>query len=285
MSVLTRLFVVSNAVLSIVLAAAMVTAAYSLPDLQTRAETAESARQAAVARAQSEAALRQSLSEQQESQVAALQQQMATVTAERDNLVQQVASAEEGRTTARRDAEQAQAQAGTVATALETSMQTKQQLTQQIEQLRSTVPQLQQRIAELDAALTDVTGERSVLVRQTQGLQEQLVAAQDRVERLEQGLREVGGDPQNIVGNGGPAPDVTGVVRTTRQFGGVPYATISIGRDDGVREQMQFTVIDPETNDFLGTLTVRNVDENEAIGSLSGPRVAQVREGARVRTQ
>ena len=48
---------------------------------------------------------------------------------------------------------------------------------------------------------------------------------------------------------------------------------------------MRFQVINARSGEFFGVLTIDTVRQNEAIGRLEGPRVAEVRPGLEVRTQ
>jgi len=52
-----------------------------------------------------------------------------------------------------------------------------------------------------------------------------------------------------------------------------------------VSKGMVFNVIDREQGDFLGYLEVDSVEPEEAVGRLTGPRVADIRPGSEVRTQ
>ena len=81
------------------------------------------------------------------------------------------------------------------------------------------------------------------------------------------------------------SPKINGVVTDVRTIAGRPYATISVGSVDSVVKGMQFNVIDRESGNFLGILTVDTVEPNESTGQLQGPRVADVHKGVEVRTQ
>ena len=48
---------------------------------------------------------------------------------------------------------------------------------------------------------------------------------------------------------------------------------------------MRFTVIDAETNQLLGFVTVEEVDDQVSIGKLSGPSLDQIAPNDEVRTQ
>ena len=81
-----------------------------------------------------------------------------------------------------------------------------------------------------------------------------------------------------------PAQPINGVIRDKKVVNGVTFATISVGAQDQVTEDMLFNVIE-RNGDFLGYLRVDRVEPNEAIGRLEGPRVADMKPGDEVRTQ
>jgi hypothetical protein len=117
-------------------------------------------------------------------------------------------------------------------------------------------------------------------------LAEQLAEARNRAEQMGAQLKGVGLSTEQLAAAGTRvAPQVSGQVREVRPIAGIPYATISIGSNDGVRRGMEFRVVNPQTGDFLGMLTVESVELNESTGRLSGPKVAQIRQGNEVRSQ
>jgi hypothetical protein len=67
----------------------------------------------------------------------------------------------------------------------------------------------------------------------------------------------------------------------------VPYATISVGSQDGVTQDMVFNVIERGGKGrFLGYLRVDRVEPNEAVGRLEGPAVNDIQANeSEVRTQ
>jgi hypothetical protein len=79
-----------------------------------------------------------------------------------------------------------------------------------------------------------------------------------------------------------PVPErVEGVVTETRKVGGRNYATISLGSDDGVRRHTRLMVVS-QKGEFLGYVTVTNVEPEEAIGVLRGRRADEIRPNDRV---
>jgi hypothetical protein len=92
-------------------------------------------------------------------------------------------------------------------------------------------------------------------------------------------------EQQQALVNRSGQPSIKGVVRDVRRIAGNQYATINVGSADDVTRGMEFKVVDRQTGDFLGTLTVDTVEPNESTGRLSGPKVAAIRPGVEVRTQ
>jgi len=74
---------------------------------------------------------------------------------------------------------------------------------------------------------------------------------------------------------------IEGVVKETRTVAGKTYATISVGSDDAVRRNTRLTVVGRK-GQVLGSITVTQVEPEEAIGVLRGPRVNEIRPDDRV---
>ena len=169
---------------------------------------------------------------------------------------------------------------------LQASERTKAALHEQNNQLRQTNDarltentQLNKRVNELTSTLEQTEAAR-------RNLAEQLAEARNRAEQMGAQLKGVGLSTEQLAAAGTRvAPQVSGQVREVRPIAGIPYATISIGSNDGVRRGMEFRVVNPQTGDFLGMLTVESVELNESTGRLSGPKVAQIRQGNEVRSQ
>jgi hypothetical protein len=82
-------------------------------------------------------------------------------------------------------------------------------------------------------------------------------------------------------------PDaIDGKIRETRVIGGVRYATVTVGSDDGVTRGTKLCVYGGRTGrDVLGTVEITVVEPEEAMGRVTGPKVADVRENDRVRSE
>src|SRR5687768_6448347 len=169
---------------------------------------------------------------------------------------------------------------------LQASEKTKAALQEQNNQLRQTNDtrltentQLNQRVNELTSTLEQTEAAR-------RNLAEQLAEARNRMEQMSAQMKGVGLSTEQLAAAGTRiGPQVTGSVRDVRPIAGIPYATISIGSNDGVRRGMEFRVVNPANGDFLGVLTVESVELNEATGRLAGPKVAQIRQGSEVKSQ
>jgi hypothetical protein len=170
--------------------------------------------------------------------------------------------------------------------ALKASQATASNLHGQVTELRQVNDARLQDNTELNQRVSDLTNRLEVTERERRNLAEQLTEARARADQMGMQLRSVGLSPDQLAAAGSRlGPPISGVVREVRPIQGVPYATISIGSNDGVRRGMEFRVVSERTGDFLGLLTVESVEMTEATGRLQGPRLGDVRPGAEVRTQ
>lgn len=74
---------------------------------------------------------------------------------------------------------------------------------------------------------------------------------------------------------------IEGVIRETRSVAGRVYATVTVGTKDSLRRKMRLNIVSAD-GELLGHLTVTQVEEVEAVGVLSGPRVNEIRPNDRV---
>lgn len=104
------------------------------------------------------------------------------------------------------------------------------------------------------------------------------------VDNLTGQLVAAGLDPRNKMNPVAPPP-INGVIIQRQTIGGEPYALISVGSEDDVKLGMQFNVVDAETNQLLGFVTIEEVDDQVSIGKLHGPRIEQIAPNDEVKTQ
>lgn len=157
----------------------------------------------------------------------------------------------------------------------------------QVADLRKQNMELQRRDSENSLALADMNNKFDVVTRQWRDSTEQNAQLQNENKRLNETMHKAGvslTNPRTL--NPESLIRVEGVVQSKQDVGGVPMATISVGSADQVTPGMRFSVIDRSSSDpFLGYITINRVEPNQAIGTLSGPRVNEIRRGAEVRTQ
>ena len=85
---------------------------------------------------------------------------------------------------------------------------------------------------------------------------------------------------------GDEAKAVEGKVRETRVVAGVVYATVSLGSDDEIRRGTRLRVVGgKDGREFLATIEITNVEPEEAVGRVTGPKAAEVRKDDQVRTE
>ncbi len=168
---------------------------------------------------------------------------------------------------------------------LQASEKTKGALQAQNNELRQTNDQRLTENTQLNQRVNELTNTLDVTERERRQLAEQLAEARRNVEQMGAQLRGVGLSTEQVAAAGSRVgPPVTGVIRNVRPIAGIPYATISVGSNEGVRKGMEFRVVDRGGN-FLGILTVESVEQQEATGRLQGPKVAEIRAGNEVKTQ
>ena len=149
--------------------------------------------------------------------------------------------------------------------------------------LRTKNDNLLQQNGELNTALSKSTNDNMALDKALRLTQEQLVEAKKGAPAGGgTGASGAGGDASTAAASANA--DIKGVVRKVDVIGGKKYATISVGSADNVAKGMKFNVVNRNTGEFLGYLTVQTVEPNEAMGQLEG-KVDKVQPNVEVRTQ
>ena len=276
MSALTKIFVVLLVVMSLLLSAGLIVFVNKVEHSATAAKTATD-------RADRERAM-----------AAAAQAEAVAIRAERDRSVleatrraEALAAALEaantavaGSTTAVAAADararEAEIDKAAAMSALTAAQQAGKVQEEAIVELRKQNDDVRQKYAEASIAVADLSQNVDALKAQLRTAREQVAAAEQN-----QGQATVASAPGRGAAAAAPAQPLKGVVRGRRNIGGVPYATISIGSSDAVAPGMKFRVLDRAEGNFLGFLTIQQVEANAATGRLDGPPqgVAAVREG------
>jgi hypothetical protein len=173
-----------------------------------------------------------------------------------------------------------------VTSALTASETARKALADILETTRTDSNTLATKNSQLNLAVADLTNKLEVAVRQVTNLNETVAQLKLDKERADKLLVQAGGTPGAEVNVNTLAPAINGVILNTRMQGGIPYATISVGSQADVKAGMKFNVVDREKGNFLGELTVEQVDEKEATGRLEGPRLSDIQDGkTEVKTQ
>lgn len=287
MSALTKTFVLLHVVMSMLLAAGLIVFVNRVDDFQKTIKSDKASLTLAQQRAvegEAEVATARSVAQSATSAAQAQMQQMQSEITKRDqdmaNLRTQLAEAQ---------ATLASAQAGLTSSneAVKVAQQNQGALQGQLAQLRTTQDKLMQQFTEANLSINDTSARLAQTERQRRDLQEQ-------VADLTQRLGDAGADKARRGDAGGAGPgnrlnsavNVNGVVREKRVIAGVPYATISIGSADAVSRGMRLRVLGGRNGqEFLGYVDVTNVEPDEAIGRLTGPRINEVNVNSQVVSQ
>lgn len=284
MSPLTKLFVGLLVILSVVMTATFVTFVNTIDDYRKNATDAENrvrAEAAKVVAAEQAAASARATAQESYQQAQAQLEDMKKST----NALQQLVADRDARVAeATSRLAVLSADVTRLTEALASSEQTKSLLQGQLNDARAVADARLKENGELNLAVTDLTNRLEVTERERQFLAEQLVETKGQADRFGALLRDAG-ISSSMVASRIVAPPIRGVIREVRPIQGIPYARISVGANDSVAPGMEFKVINRDTGDFLGVLTVDSVELTEAAGKLKGPRIAEIAPGSEVRTQ
>lgn len=284
MSPLTKVFVVLLVVLSLLLTAASVTFVYTIDDYRAGNERLKEEVQRLNASVAAREAAAASAQQASESRINAANVRVAQLESEVRG-AQQQATQLNGRIAALElEKRQADAQLASEKSKSDALVASNDRLFQQVMEFRTLADTRIKQIAELNQSVSDLTNKLAVTERERRFLAEQLADAQGKLEKAEAVFRQFN-IPAEAAAVKVMAPDIRGVIRARRDIAGVPYATISVGGRADVVKGMEFSVIDRNSGEFLGTLTIEAVEPNEAVGRLSGEKINRVQPGNEVRTQ
>jgi multidrug efflux pump subunit AcrA (membrane-fusion protein) len=273
---LTKTFVLLHVVMSMLLAAGLIVFVNRVDNFQ-QTSTAQKAQLRLAENRASEATaelaqVRASMGNVQQTSQARIQQIQAEL-AQRDqemaNLRTQLAEAQAG-------AASAQASLTSAMEAQKVAQANQGTLQGQLANLRQTHDKLMQQFTEANLSINDISARLSQTDRQRRDLQEQVAALQEQManQGTSGGRTDAGAPSGPRLASG---VNVNGVVREKRVIAGVPYATISIGSADAVQRNMRLRVLGGKNGqEFLGYIDVTQVEPEESIGVLRGPRVNEV---------
>jgi len=280
-SALTKTFILLHVVMSMLLAAGLIVFVNRL-DVSAQATKASTAR---IARLEDEARVAQAeaatvraaqtaVQQQAQNQVEQLRSELAKANTDALALRGQIAELQ---------SHSAQDKAALTAAmeAQKVAQQNQGTLQGQLADLRVSQDKLTQQFTEANLSINDLNNRLQTTERARRDLAERLTDATDRLQNT-----PAGGDRAGTAGGIVPSTrnHVEGVIKERMAIAGRPYATISIGSNDAIAQNMQLKVVS-QSGEWLGYVTVTKVDQEEAIGVLSGPKINQVRANDRVTNQ
>lgn len=280
MSAITKLFVVLLVISSLLLSASVVVFVNKVEDFRAGNEkakkdlrgaqgerdaalaSAESARAAGVAAAKDFAAREASLNKDITAGEAKIQELNASLAqSQKDNQVKDITNK-------------------SIADALKAAQEENKGYLTANTDLRTSNDKLLQQNGELNTQLT-------VLDQKLRATDKAREFAEERVSELQQQIKNMGTGGGNA-GQGGTSAasaPINAVVRSVDIIGGKKYATISVGSADNVAKGMKFNIVNRNTAEYLGSMTVDRVDVNEAIGQVEGSKIDKIQPGVEAKTQ
>jgi hypothetical protein len=284
LSPLTKVFVVLLVILAMLLSAATIAFVNADDAARVAATTAKDRLAQQLAAAEAARAELEAARQIDRDNLAASQQQLEQARQNNNNLQSQLVNSATQLAQAQSQIAMASADITRLTEGLKAAQTTNAALQQQNDEQRKINDQRLAENTQLNQAVSDLTNRLEVTERERRNLAEQLAEARNRTDQMGAQLRGLGISPEQAAAAGSRVgPQVEGVIREVRPIAGVPYATISVGSNDGVRRGMEFRVVNPQSGDFLGMLTVESVQMNEATGRLAGPKVNQIQSGNAVR--
>lgn len=278
MSTVTKIFVVLLVICSLLLSAAVVVFVNRVDISMAGIKKTQADLTAARAQANS---LQNRMAEQDtatRNQVNDLQSQKKSLEDRLIAMQAEVVKATAAKAQAEKDLQVAQA-AGAGATAVANAAQT--ELAGQIKlaaDLRAKADDFIKQNTELNTELTVKSNENRALARQ-------LEFTQERVAELTQQMRNAPKTGGTSEATPTPPAPIAGKVTSVDIIGGKKYATVNVGSAENVQKGMRFNVVNLQSGEFLGYLTIDKVEPNEAIGPVDGTKIDKIQNGAEVRTQ
>lgn len=286
MHILTKVFVVLAAVLSLMLAAATMIYANNAETVRQAYLDAELEREliSQQLEAQSNLHSREQATlmgelQARDQQLSEVREDMDTLRVENDRLRREKFEAES-------EVERVKGQIGQLGVASQTQATVISNYKDEVSELREAELQFRDERLELEDTIADYSSQIQVLEQTVGALEEQLAAAQQDLEALRAGggvVRE-GEEPAGPVTISGPP--IFGVVEAVREEPetGKTLVQVSLGSSDRMRENAKLLVF--RNNEFVANVVLTKVDLQDALGEVVlRARGKQIREGDRVTTR
>ena len=285
MHILTKVFVVLAAVMSLMLAAATMIYAHNAEAVRTQYETAE------LSRIGSERALAtQSESHTREvgtlmADISALEQRNSQVRADLESAQAESERLRREKLTAEAEAERIRGQITQFGVASETQATLIENYKDEVGELRDDELRFREERLELEDAIADLSSQLEVLQQENRALQEQLASANADLEAAQTGVTagasgETDG-PVTLAGS--PVFGAVSAVRT-EDATGKTLVQIDLGANDRMRENVKLLVFRGTT--FVANVVIKDVDLQDSLGevTLTAPGMS-VQSGDRVTTR
>ena len=278
MTTLTKFSVVFLVILSLLVAAGLVVFVNKADSFKTTILAKDAANQALtsqLATAREDASLQGKIALEARNQYDALSASTKTELATKDatitGLQGQLATAQANLSSAMSSNDNAQQ-------ALTASETGKKALSDRLDAVQTANNKLQGDNNSLNLAVSDLTNKLEVAVRQVTNLNETVAQVKEAKEIDDKIIQDNHISRTTEAGLGAGAPPIDGVIRQVNAIGGIPYATISVGSADQVKKGMKFSIVDRQKGEFLGELTIEQVDERTSTGRLEGPKINNIRQ-------
>jgi hypothetical protein len=278
----TKVLVVFAAVLCVLLAA--LTMAYSINAERITADyrAQVNAKQAAEEGARAQIAAAGAESTQKEKTIAELQQKLTTISNQVQSLESELAQKRLEVNTSKLAADDKNAQLNQLATTSQTQAKLIDSYRGEVTKLRDNELAFRKKETELVDHINDLESQREVQDGSIRALQEQLAEMRRTVDS---GGTAVSGGGAAPSGPYTPSIPISGKVLqvATSKANGKPYATINVGANNQVKENMKLAI--SRNGQFLGNLVVTKTDLQWAVGEINtlGQKV-DIREGDSVGT-
>ncbi len=286
MHILTKVFVVLAAVMSLMLAAATMIYAHNAESVRGAYEKAELARVLSerTLMTQAEAHSRESATLMGE--IEARDQQIADVRADLDSLTIEAERLRREKLAAEAEAERIRGQITQFGVAAETQATLIENYKDEVGELREDELRFREQRLELEDAIADQASQIEVLQQENRALQEQLAAATADLEAARSGgavAATNGGASGPVTLAGAPVFGKINAVRT-EDATGKTMVQVDLGANDRMRENVKLLVFRGGT--FVANIVLKDVDLQDSLGEvvLLAPG-EQIRTGDRVTTR
>lgn len=285
MHILTKVFVVLAAVMSLMLSAATMFYAYNAESIRTQFENADLARILAEQSFTTQSSAHASEVATLLADIDAGKREIAGVQSDLDALKIEAERLRREKLTAEAEADRIRGQITQFGVAAETQATLIENYKDEVSELRDDELRFREQRLELEDAIADQDSQIQVLQQENRALQEQLAAATADLEAAKTGVaRDSAGDAGGPVTlAGAPVFGEVNAVETETETGKT-MVQVDVGANDRMRENVKLLVFRGST--FVANIVLRDVDLQDSLGEvvLTAPNQA-VRPGDRVTTR